>query len=326
MVKLKSLIKNYKKKDNLVYQITREVRPRQWIKNGFVFGAIVFGKKLFEVEPLLNTIIAFFVFSLAASFIYIINDIADIEKDRLHPIKKNRPIASGTLNAKTGLKVGILMLIISLILAVTVNEHLFFFAIAYVLIQFAYTYYLKNYIIVDALTVSVGFILRIFAGGVAAEVSISSWLILSVIGLSLLLAFGKRRGERTILSSKNLGLKTRKTLKDYPDTLLNSMISMAATYTIISYSLFTFQTSPNTSTPSILAPLLPYTLTSPKWMMLSIPLVIYGVARYLYVIYESKHSESPERALLQDKPLLRCLGLWGSMIILFYYILGTVNL
>ncbi|PIR43772.1 decaprenyl-phosphate phosphoribosyltransferase [candidate division WWE3 bacterium CG10_big_fil_rev_8_21_14_0_10_32_10] len=323
---LRGIIKHFKKDDNLVYQLIREVRPRQWVKSGFVFAALVFGKKFFEIEPFIDTSIAFFVFSFAASFTYIINDISDLEKDKLHPVKCNRPIASGKLSVSTALKAAVVFLSLSLFLAVLVNDYLFYIVLIYIALQFAYTFYLKNYIIIDALAVSVGFILRVFAGGIAASVSISSWLILSVIGVSLLLAFGKRRGERTILSSKNMNLDTRKTLKDYPDTLLNSMISTAAAYSIITYSLFTFQTSPDTKTPSLFASFLPYTLASPKWMMLTIPVVIYGVARYLYVIYESKNAESPERALFEDKPLLYTLGIWGLMILFFYYILGTVNL
>lgn len=316
----------FKNDSNIFYQLIREVRPRQWIKNGFVFGPLVLGNKLFVSESFFNTVIAFFVFSFAASFVYIINDVVDIEKDRMHPVKSNRPLASGKLKVSTALKSSIVLLSISLVLSLKVNEFLFFLTLGYVLLQLAYSFYLKNLIIIDALVVSLGFIIRVFAGGVASAVSISSWLVLSVIGLSLLLAFGKRRAERTILSSKKLDLNTRDTLKNYPDTLLDSMISMSAAYAIISYSLFAFQTSPDRVVPALFKDFLPYTLSSPKWMMLSIPIIIYAVARYLYVIYESKNAESPERALLQDKMLLGAISIWGLMILFFYYVLGTVNI
>ncbi len=313
-------------KKTALYQIIREIRIRQWLKNGFVFIPLVFGKQLFDMSSFISVLGAFFAFSFIASFVYIINDLKDIEKDRLHPIKKNRPLASGTLSVELGLKVAVLFLSFGLLLSAIIAYYLFYLILFYVFLQLAYTFKLKKYIIIDALTVSFGFIVRLFAGGVAGEVSISSWLILFVIGLSLLLAFGKRRGERTVLSEKNIDLSTRETLKSYPDSLLNSMISMSAAYTIITYSIFTFQTSPNNQTPELIKSLLPSTLQSPKWMMFSIPVMIYIVARYLYVIYESKYAESPERALLSDKPLLVAIGVWGLLIFVFYYILGTVNL
>ncbi len=317
-------INNFKK--TTLYQLIREVRPRQWLKNGFVFIPLVFSKKFFELSSLIPVLESFLAFSFVASFVYIINDLKDLDKDKLHPIKKNRPLASGSLSVAFGLKSAIVFLSLALFISALVEYYLFYLIIFYVLLQLAYTFILKKYIIIDALTVSFGFIVRLFAGGVAAEVSISSWLILFVIGLSLLLAFGKRRGERTVLSEKNIDLSTRETLKSYPDYLLNSMISMSAAYTIITYSIFTFQTSPNNKTPLLIKNLLPSTLPSPKWMMFSIPVMIYIVARYLYVIYESKYAESPERALLSDKPLLISIGIWGLMIFVFYYILGTVNL
>jgi len=321
-----NLAKRFKSDSNVFYQLVREIRPRQWFKNMFVYGALVFGGELFDLEFFFKVTLAFFVFCFLASFVYIVNDISDVEKDKLHPIKKNRPIASGKLSVGFAIKAAILFLTAGMFLSAFVNDYLFYLALAYLVLQLFYTYFLKNIIIIDALTISLGFIFRVFAGGVAVSLSISSWLILSVIGLSLLIAFGKRRGERTVLSSKNLDLKTRETLRHYPDSLLDAMISMAASFTIITYALFTFQTSPSTSTPSIFAALLPNTLSAPKWMMLTIPIVIYGVARYLYVIYESKQAESPERALFSDKPFLTSIIIWGISIVFFYYVLGTVNL
>lgn len=320
------MLSNFKSDKNIAYQILREIRLRQWIKNGFVYIAVLFGNKLFDFTAMYNATIAFFAFSFAASFIYIINDISDLKKDQLHPIKKNRPIASGKLSVSTALKTAIVFLSASLIIAALINEFLFMLITVYIALQFAYTYKLKNEIIVDALVVSVGFIIRLFAGGIASGTSISSWLVLFVIGLSLLIAFGKRRGEKTVLSSYKQDLNTRDSLKNYPDRLLDAIISMSASYTIISYSYFIFLASPETRVPGILASFLPETLPNPKWMLLTIPLVIYGVARYLYVIYENKNAESPERALLQDKPLLGSIAIWGIMVLIFYYIFGTVDL
>jgi 4-hydroxybenzoate polyprenyltransferase len=187
------------------------------------------------------------------------------------------------------------------------------------MIQFLYSLILRNIIIVDSLTVASGFVLRVIAGGVLIETSISSWLILTTIALSLLLAFGKRRSEKTILSETNTEAETRKTLKSYPDTLLDSMITMSSTFCIVSYSFFTFQISPDTSLTN-LRRYLPATVDSPKWLMFTIPLVIYGIARYLYVIYEKKEGESPERVLLSDKPLLLTVLTW----ILFVFMVNNI--
>jgi len=324
-------------KNSIFYLIVREIRVRQWIKNFFVFGPIVLKKALLIQEynkenilqtslnwtSITNTFIAFFAFSFAASFVYIVNDIVDINKDRLHPVKKNRPIASGKLNKNLALFVGITFLFAAFFISYLVNTSLLFIIFGYVLLQLAYSFYFKNIIIVDALTVSIGFIARVFAGGVAAGVGISSWLILSVIGISLLLAFGKRRGERTFLLSQNMDLKTRDTLKGYPDTLLDSMITMSATYTIFSYTLFIyFTTDKNVAVPTLFKKFFPVNLSSPRWLMLTIPFVIYGVGRYLYIIYEKKQGEHPERAILYDTPFLICIFIWSLMILFFYYVLG----
>jgi 4-hydroxybenzoate polyprenyltransferase len=187
--------------------------------------------------------------------------------------------------------------------------------------------YFRNVIILDSLIVASGFVIRVFAGGFATNTSVSSWLALTTIGISLLLAFGKRRSEKTILDKYNVSVditKTRSTLRHYPDNLLDSMISMSAAYTIITYSLFVFQISPDNVSKG-LAALLPSVLKSPKWMMLTIPLVIYGVARYLYVIYEKGEGESPERVLLSDKPLLSAVILWGIMAVSFIYLIPYLS-
>ena len=313
-------------KNSWYFILIREIRPRQWLKNVLIFAPILFGKRLFDPQAFYLTVLAFIAFCFAISATYIINDTVDAPKDRLHPIKKNRPIASGLISERLAVFYAALFFLLSLSIAFFASEYLFYMIVGYLALQIMYSFYLKNFIIIDALTVSFGFILRVFAGGVASNTSISSWLVLTIIGGSLLLAFGKRRAEKTVLSSHNLDLKTRETLRHYPDTLLDSMISMASSFTIISYSWFAFQTSPSNATPSLISSFFPSILASPKWMMLSIPIVIYGVARYLYVIYEKKDGESPERVLFSDRPLLYSLVIWGLSLFVFYYLLGTVNL
>ena len=306
-----------------LYQIVRTARPRQWLKNFSLFAAPLFAGVLFKPKIFITSIEAFIAFCAISSAAYFINDIIDAPKDKLHPIKKNRPIASGKLNEKTAWTVAFLLVFGSIVFSIySIGTFYAFALIAYILIQFAYTLYLKNIIIVDSLTIATLFVIRVFAGGFATETSVSSWMTLAVIGLSLLLAFGKRRSEKTLVA-KYLGEETgntRETLKHYPDNLLDSMISMSATYSIITYSLFVFYISPESFSRTLM-PFLPSIIRSPKWMMLSIPLVIYSVARYLYVIYEKNEGESPARVLLSDMPLLISVVIWGLFIVGVMYLM-----
>lgn len=305
---------------NLFYQIVRTARPRQWLKNFAIFAPALILGDITEISILNKLISGFFAFSLMSSGAYFVNDIIDAPKDSLHPIKKNRPIPSGKLKVWLAWLVAILFIFSSVLYSIKYNGSFFStILIVYIMIQFLYSLILRNIIIVDSLTVASGFVLRVIAGGVLIETSISSWLILTTIALSLLLAFGKRRSEKTILSETKTEAETRKTLKSYPDTLLDSMITMSSTFCIVSYSFFTFQISPDTSLTN-LRRYLPATVDSPKWLMFTIPLVIYGIARYLYVIYEKKEGESPERVLLSDKPLLLTVLTW----ILFVFMVNNI--
>jgi 4-hydroxybenzoate polyprenyltransferase len=306
---------------NIVYQILRTARPRQWLKNFAVFAAAMFSGRLFSPQVFIPTFYAFVVFCMISSGAYFINDIIDAPKDREHPIKKNRPIASGKLPLPIAWIIAFILIVGAVVFAgLYVGTYFTLAIIFYILIQITYSLYLRNIIILDSLTVASGFVLRVFAGAFAALSSMSSWLILATIGISLLLAFGKRRSEKTIMK-KQLGseeVKTRATLRHYPDALLDSMISMSSTFAIITYSLFAFQVSPGELSPT-LSDVLPSILSNPKWMMLTIPIVIYGVARYLYVVYEREDAESPERLLLKDRPLLFSVLLWGLLILLIIY-------
>lgn len=310
---------------NTVYQIGRTVRPRQWLKNLSIFAAPVFHGNLFDPDVFWLSIKAFWIFVGVSSAGYIINDIVDAPKDREHPVKKNRPIASGKLSESLAWKLAFVLVIGTTLYSFNYVGRFFTLAVlGYVLLQIIYSFYFRNIIILDALTVATLFIFRVVAGGLAVEISISSWLILATIGLSLLLAFGKRRSEKTLLQNSPDTLKTRATLRHYPDHLLDSMISMSASFCIITYSLFTFQISPESLSVSIMT-LLPSILRSPKLMMLTIPIVIYGVARYLYVIYEKKEGESPARVLLSDKPLLAAVIIWGLIVLGVIYLLPLVS-
>lgn len=313
---------------NLIYQIIRTARPRQWLKNLSVFAAPLLFGNVFSPKVFAHTFMAFVAFCMVSSGAYLINDIIDAPKDRQHPIKKNRPIASGKLPEKLAWILAFLLIFGSIYYAaVYVGTFFTLMVILYILVQIAYSTWLRNVIILDSLVVASGFVIRVFAGGFASYTALSSWLILATIGLALLLAFGKRRSEKTILArhmKDSNSQDTRATLRHYPDTLLDSMISMSSTFCILTYSLFAFQASPDIMSTK-LSTLLPSILSSPRWMMLTIPLVIYGVARYLYVIYEKEEGESPERVLLSDKPLLLSVLLWGFMILLVVYVIPNVT-
>lgn len=307
---------------NTLYQIVRTARPRQWLKNFAVFAPITFAGLLFEPKNFELALRAFFVFCALSSATYFMNDLVDADKDKLHPIKKNRPIPSGKLSKRLAVMVSILFATGGLLYAYNhVGTYFTVICMMYIILQICYSFYFRHVIILDSLIVASGFIIRVFAGGVASYSSVSSWLLLTTIGLSLLMAFGKRRSEKTILAQHQApqdGAETRATLRHYPDSLLDSMISTSASFCLITYALFAFQISPQ-EVKGTFVKYLPSILGNPKWLMVTIPVVIYGVARYLYVIYEKKDAESPERVLLSDKPILITVVLWVSTILFILY-------
>lgn len=321
---------------NTLYQLIRTSRPRQWLKNFAVFAPITFAGLLLEPKNFELALRAFFVFCALSSATYFMNDMVDAEKDKLHPIKKNRPIPSGKLSKKLAMTVSILLAVAGLSYAYKqVGSYFTAICMVYLVLQICYSFYFRHVIILDSLIVASGFIIRVFAGGVASYSSVSSWLLLTTIGLSLLLAFGKRRSEKTILAkqqvaqnqnqSQNPGQQeTRATLRHYPDSLLDSMISTSASFCLITYSLFTFQTSPE-NVKNTFERFLPTILGNPKWLMVTIPVVFYGVARYLYIMYEKGDAESPERVLLSDKPILATVVLWIGLVMIILYGLPSLS-
>jgi 4-hydroxybenzoate polyprenyltransferase len=305
-----------------LYQLIRTARPRQWLKNFAVFAPITFAGLLLEPKNFELAVKAFFVFCALSSATYFMNDVVDADKDALHPIKKNRPIPSGKLGKKLAVLVSVLLVTVGLVYAYKqVGSYFTAICMVYLVLQICYSFYFRHVIILDSLIVASGFIIRVFAGGVASYSSVSSWLLLTTIGLSLLLAFGKRRSEKTILAQHQLPqdqTETRATLRHYPDSLLDSMISTSASFCLVTYALFTFQTSPREVEQGFVR-YLPSILGNPKWLMITIPVVIYGVARYLYVMYEKGEAESPERVLLSDKPLLSTVIVWTALILGILY-------
>ena len=280
---------------------------------------MVFACQLFYTSQLLLALEATVIFSILTSSVYLINDIFDISSDQQHPIKKNRPIASGKISIPSALFIAICGFTISLSLAINLGFFFFLVEIAYLCLQLTYTFWLKKIIIIDVLSIASGFILRVYAGAIAINIHMNVWFLLCVVSLSLFLAVGKRRAEIKILAGKE-GLYQRKTLNSYNLNLLDSYLAIFANSAWMSYTLFTFFSPPLTTSTNPLITFLPQTLAGiNKWLMVTVPLVIYGVMRYMNIVYTGSRAEAPERVLLTDKPLLISVGIWAFMVIFILY-------
>ncbi|MDP2637466.1 MAG: decaprenyl-phosphate phosphoribosyltransferase [Candidatus Levybacteria bacterium] len=310
----------------IAYNTLRLLRPRQWIKNLAIFAAITFSGDLFDWQALEKVSIAFISFCALSSASYIINDIFDVKKDRLHPFKKFRPLANKDLPISLAFMLSILLIVLSLSLGLIVNPAFLLLQIFYVFIQFLYSTIFKLLSVVDVLAIALGYILRVYAGELAGGFHISVWLLLTTISLSLFLAIGKRRSELTLVSqNKSLNMSdVRKTLSHYSERLLDVYASIFATSTFVSYALFTFLENPrgfNLGLSIFLPDFFP-AFFQRKWLMITIIPVVYGLMRYLQDIYEKHEGESPERVLHSDKPLLITVIGWVSLVIIIIYVIG----
>ncbi|HNF95625.1 MAG TPA: decaprenyl-phosphate phosphoribosyltransferase, partial [Anaerolineales bacterium] len=272
----------------------KTMRPRQWTKNVFIFAALVFDKQLFIVDSFLRTLAGFALFCLISSCVYIFNDLADVEADRQHPEKKNRPIASGKLPVSAAWTAGIVFVILTLGLAYLLAPTFAGVVAGYFLLNLAYSNYLKHIPILDVLIISIGFVLRVGAGVTLIAVErFSPWLYIVMFLLSLFLGFGKRRAELALLAH-GAG-SHRKVLDGYTLPLLDQYIMIVSGTTIVAYSLYTFS-----------APNVPENHS----MMLTIPFLVYAIFRYLYLIEVEHAGGTPEEVLLSDRPFQISMLLW----------------
>lgn len=288
----------------MLIALLKTMRPRQWTKNGFVFFALVFDKQLFQLVPLARTVAGFFLFCFISSAVYIFNDLADIEADRQHPEKKNRPLPSGQLSQGAAWTAGILLVVLTLPLGWILSPAFAGVLAIYFLINLAYSRWLKHVPIVDVLILAAGFVLRVHAGTTLIEVErFSPWLyVVTTLG-ALYLGFGKRRAELGLLAH---GAGThRKVLEGYTLPLLDQYITIVSAATILAYSLYTFS-----------APNLPENHT----MMLTIPFMAYIIFRYLYIIQVSHDAGAPEEVLLTDRPMQIAIILFGLAIVAIFYL------
>ncbi len=315
-------------RDSFLYNVVRTARPQQWIKNLALYAALIFSGFFFYVPAsgpsyFVTVTYAFLVFCVLTSSIYYINDIIDFESDKQHPFKKKRPIASGLLDIKTATVIAISGLLLTALLSMGMPLFFKLLLLGYLLLQFGYSKIFKHIPIVDVVSIASGFLIRIYAGAVIVNLHMSVWFLLTVVSASLFLAVGKRQSERTLLiGQKNIG-ETRVTLKRYSQRLLDQYTSMFANATWLTYALFAFQNEISAPRQKIALfySFLPRALQSQKLLMLSTPLVIFGVMRYLQLIYESNQGESPEKVLLKDKPLLITVLLFGLIVMIVTYFL-----
>jgi len=302
---------------NLPSEIIKVARPVHWVKNLALFAAILFSGNLFSKILLNQLIIAFFSFSFATSATYIFNDALDAKSDRLHPIKKNRPIAAKRLSIKAAMVAMLGFIILSLYLASHLNPLFFFTVSAYLALQAAYSLGLKHVAIIDILIIAAGFIIRVYAGAFVIDAHLSVWFLLCVISVALFLAAGKRRAEMGVISSYK-GV-TRKSLVKYSPSLLDSYVTMFGSAAWLSWALFTFFESPSASLPVwLFLAELSRTTTINKLLMITIPVVIFGIMRYESLIFEDR-SESPEKLFLTDKALITSIILWLSLVVWILY-------
>jgi len=303
--------------------LLKTARPRQWVKNGALFAAALFSGYLFVTEAMLAVFWAMIVFTILASCVYIFNDLLDIEADKKHPFKRKRPVPSGDLPIHIAIFVVIAGTIMGLYWAYSLGIFFFYTMIVYVVIQIFYTLWLKRIAIIDVLIIATGYILRVYAGALVINTHMDVWFLLTVISAALFLAIGKRRGELTLLKGQATATQIRSTLKNYTEPLLNVYTAMFANSTWLTYALFTFNHPPIIPEGRVLTLMsfLPRTLLSEKLLMITTPLVIFGVMRYLLLIYERGQGESPERVLLSDKPLLITIAIWFLLVVgVLYYL------
>lgn len=309
-----------------LYYLGKTARPRQWLKNLAVFAAIIFTGQLFNPKFFATTLATFFIFCAASSANYLFNDVLDAPQDRKHPFKKNRPVASGAIPPRATLVVAFFLGLASLWAASRINLSFFLITLAFLILEFAYTLVFKKLAVVDILTITGAYILRVYAGEVATGFHISIWLFLTVLSLSLFLAIGKRRAELTLIEGYGgvVPRDTRISLSHYSERLLDTYIAMTAASTWITYAFYTFLERP---------PVWGWLWQSQwgkffsdvperKWLMLTIPFVLFGIMRYMQLIYEGKEGESPEKILTSDLPLMLTVLSWGLTVILIIYGFG----
>ncbi len=290
----------------MIKALIKTMRPRQWIKNVFIFAALVFDEQLLSLGPLLNTIFGFILLCLGSSTVYLINDLADLEQDRLHPVKRLRPLAAGALSVRAAQIAAVSLFIISIAAGFALNTTFGAILLTYLILNLFYSFWLKHIPIIDVLVLASGFVLRVAAGVALITVQrFSPWLYMCTTLLALFIGFGKRRAEMVLLAD---GADShRRVLDGYTIPFLDQLIVIVSGTAIIAYSLYTFSAQ---------------NLPENNLMMLTIPFVVYGIFRYLLLVNVQNAGGAPEELVLTDWPLLVTVLLWGATAVIILY-LGT---
>lgn len=288
----------------MIKALIETLRPRQWTKNLVIFAGLIFDGQFLQLTPFLRVLLAALLFCLVSGITYTINDLLDLDADKLHPQKRNRPLASGRLGKRTAIIFIIVLSAISLAGGYLLSPNLALIFVAYTLLILAYSLWLKKIMILDVLVIASGFVLRVLAGlSVITVAYFSPWLFVLTTLLAMYLAFGKRLAELKLLETD--AVNHRKTLDGYTVPLLNQYIMVILTAILITYTFYTFSAHPGQSNYA---------------MMLTLPFVVYGIFRYLYLIQSDLTTSSPEEVLLKDRPLQIAIALWGLSVIAIIYI------
>jgi 4-hydroxybenzoate polyprenyltransferase len=284
--------------------VTRAMRPAQWLKNGVVFAGLVFGGKLLEPASVASATLAALAFCLLSSGFYLVNDVRDRDADRLHPVKRLRPIPAGELAPRTAGLVGVILVVAAMVASALLSWSLLLVFVAYAGLMTAYNLGVKEIAILDVFAIAAGFVLRAVAGAIAVDVSISPWLLVCTMLLALLIGFGKRRQELVDLENAS---EHRRNLSVYNQAMLDQSVAVTAAGTLIAYAVYTFDSE---------------SAQYHHRMMFTIPIVAYGVFRYLYLLYLGGKGGAPETMLLTDRPLLASVAAWAAVSAFLFYFAG----
>lgn len=290
--------------------LLRTMRPKQWTKNGFIFIPLLFDRQLTDINAVLMTLAGFVFLCMMSSTVYIMNDLADIEEDRQHPTKKNRPLPAGVLSPTLATGAVVVLPLVTLPLSFLISPWLTAVLAGYLVLQIAYTFQLKHMVLLDVMTIAAGFVLRVAAGQTTLPTQVerfSPWLYLFTTMLALYLGFAKRRQELILLEGK--AGSTRKILEEYNLKLLDEMMVIVTATTILTYALYTFSAEG---------------LPENNSMMLTIPFVVYGIFRYMWLIHVKGELAPPDEVLLKDRPLQIAVVLWGIAVIVILYVVAPL--
>ena len=287
-----------------MWSLVLALRPHQWTKNVIVLAGLIFGERLLDPAAVVDAMVAFGVFCLLSGIVYLVNDIRDREADRLHPVKSRRPIASGALPVWVAGLFAAVLVVVALGAAFGLSTAFGIVGLSYLTLLVLYSIWLKHLVILDVLTLSMGFVLRAWGGAVAVDVGMSHWLLLLTLLGALFLALSKRRAE--LVSLADGARHHRPSLAEYSPHLLDQMISVVTASTLLAYALYTIdaQTVARFSTDRLL------------W---TLPFPLYGIFRYLYLVHRRDGGGNPSEVLLSDRPILACVALWGAAVVLVIY-------